>query len=151
MNRAFVTTEGGLSNDAREQFWNKTFLLAEQGKQEMLAINLLMRLFPCEALRLPQHLLRFLGELVELRGRNLTQRLQGAKMGNLAPRMNSDFSIERFGVCPANRARSGIVFDEAFPKTKISQETSRQRRNILTKNRGLATYLTVPKVSCEIR
>ena len=64
---------------------HEAFGLAEQRKHQMLAVHFLMRMFAREALRVLQRLLRFLGQLVELHGVNLTQRRHGAKMGNFSP------------------------------------------------------------------
>ena len=56
----------GRHADAGQQFRHEAFGLAEQGEQQMLAVHLLMRMFPGDTLRTLQRLLRFLGQLVEL-------------------------------------------------------------------------------------
>ena len=85
--RASSASKSGLSRatrhaDAFQQIGNEAFGLADEREREMFAVNLLMRIFAGEALRLLQRLLRFLGELFRLHGANLTQRRQDAKMGN---------------------------------------------------------------------
>lgn len=73
---------GGRHADASQQFRHEAFGLAEQGEQQMLAVHFLMRVFTRDALRVLQCLLRFLGQPVELHEWILTQRRNGAKLGN---------------------------------------------------------------------